>query len=119
MKNEGYLMVDHRASPGIPAEKALRLGYHPSQVAEGQMFEAATYGCPHCGASVVKNPLRVRERAFCFQCNSNICDDCNVARIHPDYVHHTMQEIVDKVHSGKFTLSGSRMGRPILTPTGD
>ena len=34
------------------------------------------------------------------------------------YVHTSVKEIADLVHSGKFTMSGS-MGRPILKPTGD
>lgn len=117
MKNEGYVMVDHRASPGLPEKVAQRLGYHPSQVKEGAMFEAATFGCPHCGGTVVKNPARVRERAFCFKCSTNICDVCAAVSREPGYVHHTVKEIADLVHSGKYELHGS-MGRPILTPTG-
>jgi len=115
MKNEGYLMVDHRASPGIPEDMALRLGYHPSQVAEGRLFESATYGCPHCGGTVVKNPLRTRERATCWKCSSNVCDACAALMQEPDYVHTSVKQVVDLVQSGKYTLSGS-MGRPILIP---
>jgi hypothetical protein len=117
MKNEGYLMVDHRASPGIPEPKARRLGYEPSLVAEGKMFEAATYGCPHCCGTVVKNPLRTRERGFCWKCSSNVCDVCFAIMQEPDYVHLPVKKLADLVQSGKYTFSGS-MGRPILKPTG-
>jgi hypothetical protein len=118
MKNEGYIMVDHRASPGLSAEVAEKFGYHPSQVKEGALFEAATYGCLHCGATVIKNPLRVRERGFCFQCNDNICDICWTVSREPGYVHRSMKQIADMVNSGKHTMSGS-MSRPVFTCTGD
>lgn len=115
--HEGELFVDHRASPGIPEKAAVRLGYHPTQVREGAVFEAATYSCVHCQGVVIMNPLRTRERAYCSKCDQYICDGCDLARRDPDYVHHNVREIVDKVQSGKFTLSGS-MGRPVLTRTG-
>lgn len=116
MKNEGYVMVDHRASPGLTEQQAQRFGYHPSQVGEGKVFEASTYGCPHCGGTVVMNPLRVRERGRCFKCNSNVCDVCAAIMREPDYVHTSIPEIADLVHSGKFELTGS-MGRPVIKPT--
>jgi predicted RNA-binding Zn-ribbon protein involved in translation (DUF1610 family) len=116
--NDGEVFVDHRASPGIPAELARRLGYAPEQVKEGAVFEAPTLGCPHCGANVVMNPLRTRERAHCYQCNSYICDWCDAARHEPDYAHVTIQQIKELVASGKYLLSGS-MHRPILTKIGD
>jgi hypothetical protein len=116
--HEGELFVDHRASPGLPEDAAVRLGYHPSQVREGVVFESATYSCSHCQTVVVMNPLRTRERAYCRKCDRYICDNCDLVRCEADYVHHNIPEIVEKVHSGRFTLSGS-MGRPILKPRGD
>lgn len=113
----GEVFLDHRASPGIPADMARKFGYAPEQVAEGKVFEAATLGCPHCGAHVVMNPLRTRERAHCFKCNAYICDYCDAARSDPDYVHHTIQEIRDLVSSGSYAVDGQTMHRPILTPT--
>jgi hypothetical protein len=103
MASEGYVMVDHRASPGIPEDKAIKFGYHPDQVKEGALFEAAILKCRHCPRNIVKNPLRTRERAFCLQCNSYICDWCEAARRHPDYVHRTMEDIAELVLSGKLS----------------
>ena len=59
---EGYLIIDHRASPGMP-------GLPP-------LLEAPTYTCRHCQRIVVMNPDRKRERAFCRGCNHRICDPC-------------------------------------------
>lgn len=118
MKNEGFVMVDHRASPGIPAELAPKFGYHPSQVKEGALFEAAMFGCPHCGTQVVKNPMRIRERGHCFKCNDVICDACTVIMRMPDYVHHTVKQVSDMVNSGKFVMSGS-LALPVFTQTKD
>jgi hypothetical protein len=83
-QREGYLLVDHRASPGLPPELARRMG-----VAPGSKFgEVATLTCCHCKTVVIKNPNRQRERGRCPKCNYKyVCDPC-AARMHlPDYVH--------------------------------
>jgi DNA-directed RNA polymerase subunit RPC12/RpoP len=61
-RGAGWLEVDNRASAG---------GY----------FEADTYTCTHCGAVVVMNPLRKRERYKCNGCSHHICDDCAAKRL--------------------------------------
>ena len=91
--HEGYLMVDHRGSPGIPPEIARKLGYEPEQVAEGQLFEAPTLGCAHCGTVVIMNPNRVRERAWCFKCDQYICDNCEYLKQQSNYVHTSIKEL--------------------------
>jgi len=118
MKPEGELFVDHRASPGLTPEQARRLGYEPSQVREGALFEAATMQCVHCQRIVVKNPLRDRERSFCMQCGgAYICDLCDDDRRKPDYEHMPFKKIVDLVATGKATLVSLGV-RPLLIPTG-
>lgn len=74
---EGYLLIDHRNSPGIPPEMALAAGY-PVGAGVG-LFEAPTYTCSHCQAVVVLNPKRNRDRAYCQKCDHYICDDCGAA----------------------------------------
>ena len=61
---EGYLLIDHRASPGT------------RQVPEGKLFETGVYTCPHCQYQVIKNVHRIRERALCMKCMSIVCDGC-------------------------------------------
>lgn len=94
-RHEGYLLVDHRASPGLPPDIARQSGYDPRHCGEGRVFEAATLTCSHCKCTVVKNPLRTRERAYCFKCNHYLCDGCAVAARHPDYVHLPYAKRVD------------------------
>lgn len=65
---EGYLLIDHRASPGT------------GKVPEGTIFEAPTFTCGHCGGVVVMNPARRRERAFCSRCACTLCDGCGAVR---------------------------------------
>lgn len=117
--HEGELWIDHRFSPGLPAEAARCIGLDPSDVKEGKLFEAATMGCSHCNSVVIKNPNRTRERATCLQCSNHyICDWCDAERRRPEYVHRPFREVVDLVRSGKFTLApGSTAVRPILVPT--
>lgn len=96
MQREGYLLVDHRASPGIPEETALALGYIPSLVKEGAMLEAATLTCRHCKTTVVKNPLRTRERGKCMKCGGKyICDGCDFEKWLPGYDHTPFEKKVD------------------------
>lgn len=65
---EGYLLIDHRASPGT------------TLVPEGAAYESATITCSHCQTVVVLNPLRTRERGYCRRCDHYVCDNpaCNV-----------------------------------------
>lgn len=112
---DGYLMVDHRASPGLPEAVALRMGLDPLALGEGKVFEASTVGCPHCGSHVVLNPMRTRERGHCMKCNRYICDACTAAMRDPDYVHHTAMEIAELVGSGRYELTGSLV-HPVLKP---
>ena len=117
MKNEGEIFIDHRASPGIPPNLARRMGYEPSQVGEGKLFEAATMTCQHCHAVVIKNPGRDRERALCMMCaGAYICDLCDAERRKPDYVHMPSKKIAELVGSGEATVVTLGV-RPILIPT--
>jgi ribosomal protein S27AE len=85
--NEGYLMVDHRASPGLSDNPLM---------GEGKLFEAKTNHCSHCGTVVIMNPLRTRERSFCSKCNKYICDNCGVSVKLPDYVHKPYKQQIEE-----------------------
>lgn len=90
--HEGYLMLDHRASPGFTPEQAIALGYAPGLTGEGQIYETKTNHCTHCGTVVILNPLRERERAHCISCHKDICDNCGIEMKMPFYVHKTYQQ---------------------------
>lgn len=90
--HEGYVFIDHRASPGLPRDFAIRNGLPPDQVCEGGVLEAPTETCTHCGTVVILNPRRTRERHYCQKCDNYICDLCEAARHQPDYVHRTVLE---------------------------
>ncbi len=93
---EGYLLVDHRASPGLPADIARASGYDPRHCGEGAVFEAATLTCSHCKVVFVRNPLRTRERAKCFKCGWHyVCDLCAAEMLRPDYDHLPFEKLVD------------------------
>jgi len=98
---EGYLIIDHSASPGIPEEAARWAGYDPKLCGEGKVFEAASLRCAHCGGCVIKNPLRQRERASCTKCgNLYICDGCEAQSRLPGYVHTPFERLADIVRNG-------------------
>ncbi len=94
---EGYLMVDHRASPGISEEEARLSGFDPRFCGEGKLFETATMTCAHCKVAVVKSPLRTRARPHCFKCNHYICDLCEFKAAQSGYDHAPFEKIVDEI----------------------
>lgn len=114
--SEGYLMLDHRASPGIPAAVARASGLPAGQVREGGMLEMKTKACRHCGGVFMLNPERTRPRHNCTKCSAYICDNCAAVASQPQYVHRSFDEIADMVRSGRFTVSGDPSA-PILVPT--
>jgi len=82
-RHEGYLFIDHRASPGITAEFIRNCGKDPADflvVGEGQVMEAPTYTCSHCQHVVVIKPDRTRSRGYCPKCDHRICDACEAVR---------------------------------------
>lgn len=77
--NEGYLMIDHRASPGLTSEEMRQAGYtNAPNLGEGTLVEFVTITCCHCSNVFIKNPLRTRERGFCWECDDSLCDQCAV-----------------------------------------
>lgn len=109
-RHEGYLLIDHRFSPGIPDDLARKAGYDPGFTGEGKMFEAATNTCAHCHGIVVLNPDRTRGRAYCSKCDKYICDACNVISLQPTYVHMPMVKLSDAI------LEMGIRGIPVDTP---
>jgi hypothetical protein len=77
--HEGYMVIDHSASPGIPDAVAVASGLPPG--AGHGVFETATFTCSHCQAVVVKHPFRERARGYCRKCDHYICDVCETKRL--------------------------------------
>lgn len=110
-QSKGYLTIDHRASPGLPEDLALKLGLDPKQVGEGKFYEADTLTCVHCKSVQVKNLFRTRERASCPKCNFKyVCDICAVTMRQPGYDHTPFEKLVDKV------LEAEAKGQPLGSP---
>ena len=83
-QREGYLLVDHKASPGLPPELARRMGVQPGSTRN----ELATLTCAHCKSVQIKNPFRTRDRGQCERCNYRyVCDLCFARMRAPDYDH--------------------------------
>lgn len=72
---EGYLLIDHRGSPGLPKDFMRNLGLNAPSVGEGGMFEAPTLTCCHCGSVSIMNPDRRRPRHHCTKCDAYVCDN--------------------------------------------
>jgi len=76
--HEGYLLLDHTNTTGIPDEIMIQHGL-PVGAGKG-LFEAATFTCKHCQTIVIINPKRNRERAYCRGCDHLLCDACGAER---------------------------------------
>ena len=99
-RHEGWLLIDHSASPGIPADIAVKLGMDPKTVAAGAVFESATITCNHCGNAYRKNPLRLRPRGYCKVCDHYLCDRCEGLKGKPNYIHRTKYELANAAAMG-------------------
>ena len=108
----GYMLIDHRNSPGMPQEYCERFGL---PVGKGSMVEMDVLQCGHCTQPLLRNPWRTRERAWCMFCDSYLCDSCDGIRREPDYQHITWRVVIQLVRSGEAQLlEGSTHGRPKL-----
>lgn len=79
-RQEGYLQIDHRFSPGVSKQLLQKLGKpNVASCPEGSQFESSTITCSHCNAIVILNPDRSRPRNYCQRCDHYICDNpiCN------------------------------------------
>lgn len=109
-RKDGYLEIDHSASPGLPEEVALAAGFDPKLCRAGKRLEAATMHCTHCGVSILKRPERVRAREYCKLCDHYICDVCGIARCQPGYVHLPYKKFQDLILN--LASKGETLGSP-------
>lgn len=77
---EGVVLIDHRNSPGISEEFVRRNKLDCPAVGAGKTYESATICCHSCSRSVVLNPNRSRERAYCWVHDAYLCDQCAAAQ---------------------------------------
>lgn len=79
-RREGYLLIDHRNSPGVSEELIRASGKNAPVIGSGQVFESGTVTCAHCNVVVVLNPNRTRPRGYCRKCDQYVCDSpgCNM-----------------------------------------
>jgi len=92
---EGYLLIDHSNSPGIPDDIAIPSGL-PAGIGRGKQ-ELPTFTCSHCQFVLIMNPLRTRERGYCPKCDHYVCDKCNGIRVMTGECR-TFSQIVDDKH---------------------
>lgn len=86
MSHTGYLIIDHRASPGIPGMP--------------KVVEHDTLWCAHCSTVFVKNPDRFRPRGHCSKGDHYLCDVCAVA-YRQNGICRPWSQVVEDVKSGK------------------
>lgn len=102
----GYLVIDHRFSPGVPEDLARQTGFDPALLREGKLLEADTIQCKHCLGIVVKHRMRVRPRGYCVQCDGHLCDPCEGKRSATGYQHYAGEALSDAILETA-VLSGS------------
>lgn len=78
LSQQGEILIDHRNSPGITPEFMRANGIGGPCVGAGKVFESGLKNCVHCGADVIMNPMRARERPWCRKCDSYVCDGCGL-----------------------------------------
>lgn len=91
---EGYVLIDHRDSPGITPEQAALAGNGTMPVGRGMRFESATINCHVCKRLVILNPDRTRPRAYCPKHDAYSCDWCEAERVRTGECH-PFQKVLD------------------------
>jgi hypothetical protein len=76
--HEGYLLIDHRDSPGLSEEAVHNAGMPPGS-ARG-VFEVATFTCSHCCRVVIIDPRSTNSPPYCAGCNRYICKTCGAIK---------------------------------------
>lgn len=75
--HNGYLVIDHSNSPGIPDSMAPQIAAMGGIPVPGSTtLEMDTWTCKHCSSIVLKNPSRTRPREVCRKCMAVVCDKC-------------------------------------------
>ena len=97
-RHDGVLIIDHRASPGLPAGVARAAGYDPKDCGEGGYYEVAFVIC--CS---LPNAFVVQTRIYCRGCDRYMCEPCYAQTFLPGYKHTPFEKIVDALLSGKTT----------------
>lgn len=77
---EGYLLIDHRNSPGITPEFIRDHKLDAPAVGAGKVLETALTVCHCCGGDVILNPNRSRPREWCMKHDAYMCDNCAMLR---------------------------------------
>jgi hypothetical protein len=105
--HEGYLLIDHRNSPGLTPDLVGHDGSRTPIVGKGQLYESATITCAHCQVIVILNPLRTRARGYCQKCDAYICDRpaCHLACT-------PFEAVIDEILNAAMTQEGGPLHGP-------
>jgi hypothetical protein len=85
--SEGYLQIDHRASPGT------------TLVPSGMNYESATATCKHCTIPITLDPRRTKPKEYCPQCDGYICSVCSLEKKQPGYIHMSYSAKADEIQT--------------------
>ena len=107
------MFIDNRNNAGVPDEVMVAMGY-PVGAGKG-VYESATYTCSHCHAVVIIEPKRTRERGFCRNCNSRICDGCNAVKAQT-LTCKSMQRIIDETLEAAVKQADTVQSSILLNP---
>jgi hypothetical protein len=94
--SEGYLQIDHRASPGTAA------------VPSGMNYESATATCKHCSIPITLDPRRTKPKEYCPSCDGYICSVCSLAKKQPGYIHMGINQFFDEQERDIYRLIQNR-----------
>lgn len=106
--HQGWLIIDHSDSPGIPESMAAQVEAQGGIAVPGDTtVEVDTWTCAHCNAVVLKNPDRTRPREVCRKCMKVVCDNHNLFC-------EPFVALMDAVNDGKWNALPSS---PLLVPS--
>jgi hypothetical protein len=95
--HEGYMLIDHRNSPGLPDDLPPIPGLQSVRAPKGVIVEMAIVVCRHCQVEIIKDPQRTRPRGYCPGCDHYICDRCEGVRIMAGGGCQTIEKLINRL----------------------
>lgn len=115
-RHAGYLCIDHRNTPGMPARLLAAMGPEAISAPAGQRLEVKIFTCSHCQRQLIENPERKRARAYCPSCDHYICDLCEGQRLKTGCmpIAKVFDVLQERVARGKPLVLYDYAGRPLV-----
>lgn len=113
-RHEGYLMLDHRGTEGVPDEVMRSCGLPAGS--GHKLYECPSFTCSHCQRVVIMDARRTNSRGYCKKCDHYVCDNCETIRVASGGMCKTFSQQVDELLNAAEKQATTQDPRTIVLP---